>query len=81
MALERTAPNSPLETLFSEKNRFERQCFQKLKRAYVEARYSEHYTIEHEELEWLFNEITRLKQITRILCEKFIQQLEKEMQG
>ena len=79
MAMERTAPNSPLETIFNESTRFERQCFQKLKRAYIEARYSEHYTIDEKQLEWLFNEITRLKEHTKTLCEDFIGQLEKDI--
>lgn len=48
--------------------KFERRCFELLKRAYVEARYSEHYQITEEELEWLGAQVEQLQKLVRSLC-------------
>ncbi|MCG8504537.1 MAG: HEPN domain-containing protein [Sphingomonadales bacterium] len=45
-----------------------RANFELLKRAYVEARYSEHYTITTEQLDWLAQCARRLKDLTETIC-------------
>jgi uncharacterized protein len=47
-----------------------RRFFQKLKRAYVDARYSKHYTITTEELAWLGERVAVLQDIVRTICEE-----------
>ncbi|MBX2808677.1 MAG: hypothetical protein KTR20_08595 [Cellvibrionaceae bacterium] len=44
---------SPLLEIFPGQDRFQRRSFQRLKRAYIDACYSEHYAITSEELNWL----------------------------
>jgi len=68
MAIEKTSPNSPLFQLFKDENRFQKRCFELLRRAYVDARYSEHYIITVEELEWLFAEVKTLKELVKNIC-------------
>ncbi|WP_440408416.1 HEPN domain-containing protein [Neorhizobium petrolearium] len=50
--------------------KFARRCFERLDRAYVDARYSPHYEITEEELEWLIERITVLQSLVRISCEE-----------
>ena len=45
-----------------------RTNFELLKRAYVEARYSEHYSITNEQLDWLAACAARLKDLTETIC-------------
>jgi len=47
----------------------DRRRFELLKRAYVEARYSEHYKITMEELEWLGGRIERLRSVVEQACQ------------
>lgn len=54
--------------LFPNDSKFHRRCFQRLKRAYVDARYSEHYEITSEELDWLTEEVSQLKHLTEQTC-------------
>ena len=44
--------------------------FQLLRRAYVEARYSPHYEITREELDWLGERIARLHELAEVICEE-----------
>lgn len=48
--------------------RFARRCFARLRRAYVEARYSRHYEITVEELTWLIERVTFLERMVEIEC-------------
>jgi len=50
--------------------RFGQRCFELLRRAYVDARYSPHYKIRPEELEWLVERIERLQSLVREICER-----------
>ncbi|MBP1844581.1 putative nucleotidyltransferase/HEPN domain-containing protein [Rhizobium petrolearium] len=50
--------------------KFARRCFERLDRAYVDARYSPHYEITEEELEWLIERIKVLQALVRISCEE-----------
>lgn len=56
--------------LWPDRGRFERRCFELLKRAYVEARYSEHYAITVDELEWLGDRVERLRDAVQTVCEE-----------
>lgn len=50
--------------------RFAQRCFELLRRAYVDARYSPHYNITPEELEWLGERVNVLQSLVRKICEK-----------
>jgi predicted nucleotidyltransferase/HEPN domain-containing protein len=60
--------NERIAEVFPQDTRLHRRYFQLLKKAYVEARYSEHYEITKEELFWLGERVRLLQQITEILC-------------
>ena len=57
--------------------RKERAMFQKLKDAYVKARYSKHYRITLDELNWLAERIEILGQMTHEICKAHIANLRK----
>ncbi|WP_037155586.1 HEPN domain-containing protein, partial [Rhizobium sp. YS-1r] len=50
--------------------KFARRSFERLDRAYVDARYSPHYEITEEELRWLIERIQVLQGLVRISCEE-----------
>ena len=56
--------------------RAERAMFEKLKDAYVKARYSKHYTISEEELSWLGTQVEELGRVVHIVCSEKIAALE-----
>ena len=58
-------------------NRADRSRFQKLKEAYVKARYSKHFRISEEELAWLSERVELLGQAVQVICEERIAQLER----
>jgi predicted nucleotidyltransferase/HEPN domain-containing protein len=51
-------------------SKFERRCFDLLRQAYVNARYSPHYVIGDEELAWLSERVSTLKQMVESMCEE-----------
>jgi predicted nucleotidyltransferase/HEPN domain-containing protein len=57
--------------------RKERAMFEKLKDAYVKARYSKHYRISAEELAWLGACVEELGRVVQTICEERIQMLER----
>jgi predicted nucleotidyltransferase/HEPN domain-containing protein len=57
-------------------NRKHRAMFEKLKDAYVKARYSKHYRISEEELTWLGERVEELGQIVHEICMERIAELE-----
>jgi predicted nucleotidyltransferase/HEPN domain-containing protein len=57
--------------------RRDRAMFEKLKDAYVKARYSKHYRISAEELAWLSACVEELGRIVQAICEERIQMLER----
>jgi hypothetical protein len=57
--------------------RKDRAMFEKLKDAYVKARYSRHYRISAEELTWLRACVEELCQVVQAICEERIQMLER----
>ena len=58
-------------------NRFEQRTWEKLKEAYVKARYSKHYRISEAELEWLSQRIAELGRVVHEICSERIEELEK----
>jgi predicted nucleotidyltransferase/HEPN domain-containing protein len=58
-------------------NRGDRARFEKLKEAYVKARYSKHYRITEEELSWLAERVETLGQAVQVICEDHIAALER----
>lgn len=59
-------------------NRKHRAMFEKLKDAYVKARYSKHYRISEEELNWLGERVEELGQIVHEICsERFAELVTK----
>ena len=51
-------------------DRFSRRCFELLRQAYVNARYSPHYKISDEELTWLGERVAVLQDLVRRVCEE-----------
>jgi predicted nucleotidyltransferase/HEPN domain-containing protein len=58
--------------------RFEQRCFELLRRAYVDARYSPHYRISAEELSWLAERIGILQGLVKLACEARLNALRAE---
>jgi predicted nucleotidyltransferase/HEPN domain-containing protein len=50
-------------------SRFNQRCFELLRRAYVDARYSPHYKITPEELGWLIERVGILRNLVQEACE------------
>lgn len=59
-------------------NRKQRAMFEKLKEAYVKARYSKHYRITSDELEWLAEQIEALGQVVHAICAENIAAIEAQ---
>ena len=57
-------------------SRRERAMFEKLKDAYVKARYSKHYRISEEELAWLGAQVEELGRVVHAVCSERIAELE-----
>lgn len=70
---ERLSPK--LVSAWPRENRRDRARFEKLKDAYVKARYSKHYKISDEELAWLSERIEALGQVVHELCTARIEEL------
>jgi predicted nucleotidyltransferase/HEPN domain-containing protein len=58
--------------------RLERAYFQKLKDAYVKGRYSKHYEITHEEIDWLIERVEVLGQAVLEVCTEHLAKLTAE---
>ncbi|MBJ7536464.1 HEPN domain-containing protein [Marinomonas transparens] len=54
--------------IFPMGNKFNRRSFRRLQRAYIDARYSEHYEITEEELDYLAKQVTELKGLVEKVC-------------
>ena len=55
----------------------DRARFEKLKEAYVKARYSKHYRITEDELAWLGNRVKALGEVVEVICSEHIAALER----
>ena len=62
-----------LQSIFPQNKKANRRAFQLLKKAYIEARYSEHYSISEEELNWLAGEVGKLQKVVERLCKEKIE--------
>jgi predicted nucleotidyltransferase/HEPN domain-containing protein len=51
-------------------DKFSRRCFELLRQAYVNARYSPHYEISDEELRWLGERVEELQALVKAVCEE-----------
>jgi uncharacterized protein len=67
---ERVAPE--LIPAWPRGSRFEKRCWELLKRAYVEARFSKHYAITDEELAWLAERIADLQARVQRSCQDYL---------
>lgn len=67
-----------LQNIWPAATRRERAMFEKLKDAYVKARFSKHYRISGEELIWLGEHVELLGQAVLAVCTERLAQLEKE---
>lgn len=56
----------------------DRARFENLKEAYVKARYSKHYRITKEELEWLGRQVEELGRVVHEVCSQRIEQLQQD---
>lgn len=57
-----------LRAAFPHATKFERRCFELLRAAYVKSRYSKHYRITDEELEWLTERVAVLTRLVKEVC-------------
>ncbi len=57
----------------------DRARFEKLKDAYVKARYSKHYRITKEELEWIGTQVEELGRVVHAVCLERIEQLKADV--
>ena len=55
----------------------DRRHFEKLKEAYVKARYSKHYRITEEELRWLGDRVEELGRVVHAICSEQLDQLRR----
>jgi hypothetical protein len=61
---------SELIAAWPREDKFSRRCFELLRLAYVNARYSPHYIISDEELDWLGAHIATLQDLVKTVCER-----------
>ena len=59
----------------------ERALFEKLKEAYVKARYSKHYRISHEQLEWLASHVEELGTTVHTICTERLDHLKRDAEN
>jgi predicted nucleotidyltransferase/HEPN domain-containing protein len=57
----------------------DRRMFEKLKEAYVKARYSKHYRITEDELAWLGERVEELGRVVEVICSERIKTLERSL--
>ncbi|KUI98161.1 hypothetical protein VRK_28620 [Vibrio sp. MEBiC08052] len=61
--------------IFPMDNKFHRRSFRRLQRAYIDARYSAHYEITEEELNYLVAEVQRLLGLVERVCRERIEEV------
>lgn len=65
--------NEQMAEAFPQENKMQRRHFQLLKNAYIDARYSTHYKITREELDWLSERVVCLQTLVERLCKEKIE--------
>jgi uncharacterized protein len=73
--------NTGLVEAWPREHRFDRRRFELLKRAYVEARYSDQYDASAEDLEWLMTRARHLRDLVADLCQTRIAELKATAQA
>ena len=68
-----------LVNVWPTESRADRHMFQKLKEAYVKARYSKQWRISDEELKWLGERVEELSRIVQTICLERIESLERSV--
>jgi predicted nucleotidyltransferase/HEPN domain-containing protein len=58
-----------LKAIWPSENKFQRRCYELLRAAYVQARYSRHYRITTDELQWLGERVAMLQEVVKQICE------------
>ena len=56
--------------LWKTDTKFGKRCYEKLRAAYVKARYSDHFKIDDDELDWITERIVELQALTKTICEE-----------
>lgn len=64
-----------LRGIWPSESRLHRQAFDRLRRAYVEARYSADYQVTDEELNWLVERVSLLQEAVKTACERHLTEL------
>lgn len=67
-----------LRGIWPSENRLHRQAFDRLRRAYVEARYSADYQVTDEELTWLVERVSMLQEAVKAACERHVDGLDAQ---
>lgn len=57
-------------------DKFSRRCFELLRQAYVNARYSPHYKVTAEELDWLGEHVAKLQALVHDVCQRRLASLD-----
>ena len=73
--------NARLTYVWPRDTRRDRVLFEKLKEAYVKARYSKHYRISKEELEWLGEQVEELGRVVHEVCAERLEKLKSDASG
>ena len=75
----------PLDTRLAEiwptATKFQKRCFELLRAAYVKARYSRHYKVTAEELDWIGGRVEILRALVQDICEARIAELRNQAEG
>lgn len=71
------AKDERFRTVWPDEDRFQRRSFERLKDAYVKARYSKHYKIAEDELTWLGDRAEVLAALVKQACEERLEELAK----
>ena len=58
-----------LKEVWPTTTKLEKRCFELLRAAYVKARYSRHYQITPEELDWIMGRVEVLRDLVQEICE------------
>ena len=68
--------NNQFLNIFPVGNKEQEDCFELLKKAYVDARYIKDYEITLSQLNYLIEKVMKLKEITKTVCEERIKLLD-----
>jgi HEPN domain-containing protein len=78
----RTDPFDPrLREVWPTETKFQKRSFELLRAAYVKARYSPHYRVSNEELEWMASRVRLLEQVVKDACAKRLLAIQAEAAG